>query len=125
MSSIIQRKAAFAINVGSGSVEVTLDNPISAGSVIVIAGAVAQTDGGGGSATSVLVEDDHSNFYSLPYQSSGSGFFANAYQGSFSPAVGAQSYTLTYTAQSGQGAYTFLAGICVYELSGVSAFATN
>jgi hypothetical protein len=120
-ASVIQRKAAFAVNIGSGSVAVTLDNPISAGSTVVIAAAVVQTDGSGISAISCIVRDDHSNFYTpTSEQSSGNGFFANTYQTSINPATGAQTYTLTYTAQAGQSAYDFLAGLCIYELSGVT-----
>jgi hypothetical protein len=126
MSSIIQRKAAFATHVGSGSVAVTLDSPISAGSTLVIACAVVQTDGGSNALPNITVQDDLTNGYSpTAYASSGSGFFANTYQGSAIPQAGARTYTLSYTAQTGGSAYTYLAGICVYELSGVSSSFSN
>jgi hypothetical protein len=126
MSSIIQRKAAFATNVGSGSVAVTLDSPVSAGSKLVIACGLVQTDGSGSSAPSILVVDDLTNGYSpTAYSSSGSGFFANTYQGGGIANAGARTYTLSYTAPTGQSGYTFLAGICVYELSDANVFTSE
>jgi hypothetical protein len=120
-ASVIQRKAAFATNVGSGSVAVTLDNPISVGSSLVIACAVVQTDGSSNASPGITVEDDLSNGYSpTAYSSAGSGFFTNTYQGSAIPQAGARTYTLNYTAQSGGSGYTYLAAIAVYELAGVS-----
>lgn len=124
-ASIIQRKSAFATIVGSGSVAVTLDDPISAGSIVVLAAALVQSNGSGSYASVVSVADDKSNDYSpFGYVSSGSGYFANAYQGAINPATGAKTYTLNFTAPSGQSAYTFLAGLCVYELSGTAYAAT-
>jgi hypothetical protein len=126
MSSIIQRKAAFGTSVGSGSVAVTLDSPISSGSTLVMSCAVVQTDGSSNAFPVVIVVDDLTNSYSpSEYDSAGSGFFANAYQGQIVPQAGARTYTLNYTAQAGASGYTYLAGICIYELSGVSTLATN
>jgi len=125
-ASIIQRKAAFATHTGSGSVAVTLDNQISVGSIIVIAAAVVQTDGSESAAPTISVLDDLGNGYSPTlYGSSGQSFFANAYQGAAIPQAGARTYTLSYTAQTGGSGYSYLAGICVYELSGVSMTPTN
>src|SRR5258708_2072197 len=120
-ASIIQRKAAFAQQTGSGSVAVTLDSAISAGSVLVIACAVVQTDGSGASVPTINVQDDKGNGYSpTANSSSGSGLFANTYQGATIPQAGAQTYTLNFTAPAGQSAYSFLAGICIYELGSVT-----
>jgi hypothetical protein len=121
-ASIIQRKAAFATVTGADyPVAVELDNPISEGSILVIACALVQTDGSGASVPGISVEDDKGNGYSPTlYSSHGSGLFANTYQGSAIPEAGAQTYILSFTAPAGQSAYTFLAGICVYELGGVS-----
>jgi hypothetical protein len=125
-ASIIQRKAAFDTSTGSGTVAVTLDSPISAGSVIVIAGAVVQSNGSASFAPGVNVIDDKTNGYSpTVFGSSGSGFFANTFQGAMVPQAGARTYTLNFTAQTGGSGYTYLAGLCIYELSGVSNLGTN
>jgi hypothetical protein len=125
-ASIIQRKAAFAQQTGSGTVAVTLDSTISAGSTLVIAAALVQSDGGGTFAPTVSAEDDLSNSYAMTgYNSSGSSFFANTYQSTVTPQAGARTYTLSFTAPGGQSGYSFLAGICVYELSGVSVIPTS
>jgi hypothetical protein len=85
-ASVLQRKAAFGTSTGSGTVAVTLDSVISARSIIVIAGAVVQTDGSGVSAPTISVQDDLSNGYSpTAYGSSGSGYFANTFQGAAVP----------------------------------------
>ncbi|MGC1418342.1 MAG: hypothetical protein WA817_23860 [Candidatus Acidiferrum sp.] len=124
-AAIVQRKSAFATVVGSGSVAVTLDNPISAGSIVVLAAALVQSNGSGAYAPVVSVADDKSNDYSpFGYVSSGSGYFANAYQGAINPATGAKTYTLNFTAPSGQSTYTFLVGLVAYELSGTAYAAT-
>lgn len=126
-ASIIQKNSAFAVNVGAGSVAVTLPNPIGAGSKIIIACATVETDGSGAGIPTVTVLDDKGNGYSPgAYNSSGQGLFANTYLGTVSdPGVGAQTYTMSYTAPVGQSAYTFLAGICIYEVSGVAGTFTN
>ena len=128
-ASIIQRKAAFATVTGSGSVEVTLDSAISSGSILVIAAATVQSNGSGASSpiSSFLIEDDKGNGYGADtFQSSGSGLFANAGLNlAVTPEAGAQAYTFSFTAPTGQSAYTFLAGLGLYELTGVSLLATN
>jgi hypothetical protein len=125
-ASIVQKKAAFVQHTGSGSVAVTLDSPIGAGSIVVIACAVLQNDGSQGAAPTIVVADDLTNSYApTRYNSSGQNFFANCYQDAITPQVGARTYTLNYTAQSGGSGYSYLAGICVYEVSGASASATN
>jgi hypothetical protein len=127
-ASIIQRKAAFATVVGSGSVAVTLDNAISAGSELVIAAAICQNDGSNSAAPSVGAGDNLGNGYGMSpsYVSSGQGFFTNAYlSGTLTPQTGARTYTLNFTAPAGESSYTFLAGICIYELSGADTAFTN
>jgi hypothetical protein len=125
-ASIIQKQAAFATVVGSGSVAVTLPNPIGAGSVMVMCAALVQADGSGASSPSITVQDGNSNTYSLSeYSSAGASLFANTYQQQVVPGLGTQIYTLSFTAPSGQSGYTFLAGLCIYELSGVSSLSTN
>jgi hypothetical protein len=122
-ASIIQKKAAFATVTGSGSVEVTLDTPISAGSSLVISAALVQSNGSGNAPPAITVEDDLTNSYSpTAYSKSGSSFFANIYQGGGIPQAGARTYTLNFTAPTGQSGYTFLAGLCVYEVSNINVF---
>jgi hypothetical protein len=126
-ASIIQKKAAFATVTGSGSVVVTLDNPISAGSQLVMATGLVQTLGSALTAPSGSIEDDLSNSYDIgTYGSSGQGHFANAYLTiAVTPQEGAQTYTLSFTVPSGESSSLFLAGLCLYELSGISTSATN
>ena len=125
-ASIIQKKVAFAQHTGSGSVAVTLDNPIGAGSIVVIACAVVQSDGSQGAAPAIAVVDDLTNNYApTRYNSSGQGFFGNCYQDAITPQTGARTYILNYTAQVGGSGYSYLAGIAIYEVSGASASATN
>jgi hypothetical protein len=126
MSSIIQKNSAFATVTGSGSVSVAL-NPLAAGSVIVLVAGLVETNGGGASIfSSGSFKDQLNNSYSANPLSSGSnGPFAWTVYAVISPANGAETYTFNFTGGAGTAAYTFLAGIAAYELSGATAAAND
>lgn len=114
-ASIVQKKAAFAQITGAGSVSATLDNPITPGSRIFVAMALVQSDGSSAFQVASMHNDVGDN-YSPVSVSTGQGPFANTFYNIIeTPGVGARTYTFSYTTNASPN---YLAGICVYELSG-------
>jgi hypothetical protein len=127
-ASIVQKQSAFATLTDTspswtGSVSVTLPNPITAGNIVVLASAIIQTNGSTGLGSTISgVEDNLGNGYAgASYDSFGQGNFCSVFQGSIVPQAGAQTYTLTFDPPSGTTGYEFLVGFIVYEVNGAGS----